>query len=169
MRIWGALAVAALMAGPAHAMPNDPDVIGLAVAQAVLLDAAAEFDGCVVPKLAPSVPPSGDAHMGWGNPKPVPRAQADALDAAYRAAQAIPDDIVDADQLHAILPKARFDDGSSACKSRLTLSLPRVAGDWAFVETAHKCGVRCGWGAVVAYQRRAGRWRRVAVAGTWIN
>lgn len=153
----------------ALAMPNDPDVIGLDLVHAILPDAFGPAPGCLAPALDPpsqihrAAPPRWRA-AGKGALAPALRT---ALNRAYFAAQPIPDDIVDADELHATLPQAHFPDTGWPCGTEINFSLPRRAGDWAFIERGSSCGAGCGSGQVIAYRRQKGSWRRLATAVTW--
>jgi hypothetical protein len=51
----------------------------------------------------------------------------------------------------------------------LSLSIPAVAGDTAFVALNFACGPVCGNGGIYALQRRDDGWHVVGVGDTWIR
>ncbi|HYJ52343.1 MAG TPA: hypothetical protein VEW04_04155 [Allosphingosinicella sp.] len=53
--------------------------------------------------------------------------------------------------------------------AQLSLSIPAIAGDTAFVAVNFACGPVCGNGGIYALQRGEGGWRVVGVGDTWIR
>jgi hypothetical protein len=51
----------------------------------------------------------------------------------------------------------------------LSLTIPAIAGDTAFVAVNFACGPVCGNGGIYALQRREDGWRVVGVGDTWIR
>ena len=50
----------------------------------------------------------------------------------------------------------------------ISLSIPVIVGNTAFVETGTNCGGLCGGGDIEAYNFESGKWRLVARKPTWI-
>lgn len=173
MKHW-LMVVALIVPQAAQAMPNDPDVKGLAVAHAILPDAMIGVRGCLAMKLAETPDPVKKIpKKSWLDGRQVtPLAEtglAQQIVSANRQAKPIPNDIIDEAEMRAMFPEAHFDDGSAECRRRITLSLPRVERDWAFVEVGMHCGDLCGTGIIIAYRREHGRWLRRARALAWMS
>jgi hypothetical protein len=53
--------------------------------------------------------------------------------------------------------------------AQLSLSIPAMAADTAFVAVNYACGPVCGNGGIYALQRREDGWRVIAIGDTWIR
>jgi hypothetical protein len=107
-------------------------------------------------------------------PEPVPlpaalapelAAQLDARRAEAENAVAVSLRQVDSAMVPAPLRLQRPNDDCA----QLSLSIPSIVGDTAFVAVNFACGPVCGNGGIYALQRREGGWRVVGIGDTWIR
>jgi hypothetical protein len=107
-------------------------------------------------------------------PEPIPlpaalapelSAQLDARRAEAEGAVAVSLRQVDAALVPSPLRLQRPDDDCA----QLSLSIPAIAGDTAFVAVNFACGPVCGNGGIYALQRGESGWRVVGVGDTWIR
>jgi hypothetical protein len=127
--------------------------------------------------IRPAVPrpePGERRQRRQPRPEPVPLPAALAPDLAAqldaRRAEAENEVAVSLRQVDAAMVPAplRLQRPNDDC-AQLSLSIPAIVGDTAFVAVNYACGPVCGNGGIYALRRGEGGWRVVGIGDTWIR
>jgi hypothetical protein len=55
------------------------------------------------------------------------------------------------------------------CQSVVTMTVPTIERNFAFIETSLVCGDTCGAGTILAFQKTTSGWKVIALTETWVS